>query len=138
MAKKIPVSQLMTQKVIVANTTTKFSDIIEFFDLYKIQHLPVAENDQLIGIVSINDIMKFLSTKLMAGNAMNLASLNATFNIKEVMTLNPVSVNPDDDFSKVVEILSMGKFQSVPVVKDGLLVGIVTNKDVVKIYGEDL
>lgn len=138
MVKRVPVSHLMTQKVIVASTTTKFSDILDFFDLFKIQHLPVAENDKLIGIISINDVMRYLSTKLKAGTAMNLAWLNATFDIKDVMTVNPVCVEPNDDFQEVVKILATGKFQSVPVVKNGLIVGIVTNKDVVKVYQQAL
>jgi len=136
MAKRIPVSDIMTPNVIVANTNTPFNQIIDFFDLYNIQHLPVAESDQLIGILSINDIMKYIGKKLKAGVAMNMASLDATFDIKEVMTVNPICVAPDDDFSNVIEILAMGKFQSVPVVKQGLIVGIITNKDVVKVYDQ--
>ena len=137
MSKKLPVISMMTPNVIVANTETKFDKIIDFFDLYNIQHLPVAEGDRLIGILSINDIMKYIAKKLKSGSAMNMASLNATFDVKEVMTVNPVCVAPDDDFSKVVEILSQGKFQSVPVVKEGLIVGIITNKDVVKVFEEN-
>ena len=132
MAKKIKVLDIMTPNVIVANTTTPFDQIIDFFDLYNIQHLPVAENDRLIGILSINDIMKYMVKKLKSGAAMNMASLLVTFDIKEVMTVNPVCVTPDSDFSEVIEILATGKFQSVPVVKEGLIVGIITNKDIVK------
>ena len=132
MAKKIKVLDIMTPNVIVANTTTPFDQIIDFFDLYNIQHLPVAENDRLIGILSINDIMKYMVKKLKSGAAMNMASLLVTFDIKEVMTVNPVCVTPDSDFSEVIESLATGKFQSVPVVKEGLIVGIITNKDIVK------
>ena len=124
----------MTPHVIVANVNTRFAEIEEFFDNYNIQHLPVAEGDRLIGIVSINDMMKYIFKKLKSGTAFNQASLAATFDLKEIMTTNPVCVNPDDDFSKVVDILAQGKFQSVPVVKDGLIVGIITNKDVVRAY----
>ena len=137
MAKKILISEVMTPNVIVANTSTPFNQIVDFFDLYNIQHLPVAENDRLIGILSINDIMKYIGKKLKVGIAMNMAFLTSTFDIKEVMTVNPVCVAPDADFSEVVEILAMGKFQSVPVVKNGLIVGIITNKDVVKVYDQN-
>ena len=109
---------------------------MEFFTDFNIQHLPIVENDRLIGILSINDVMKYIGKKLRAGSAFNLASLDAVFDIKEVMTANPVCVSPDDDFSKVVEILSAGKFQSVPVVEEGVIVGIITNKDVVRVYQE--
>lgn len=132
MSSKLSASEVMTSNVIVANTTTPFNQIIEFFDLYGIQHLPVAENDRLIGIVSVTDILRFLSKKLQSGNAMNLASITAQFNIKDVMTLDPISVSPDADYKEAIAILAQGKFQSVPVVKDGLILGIITNKDVVR------
>ena len=136
MSKKISVSRQMTRNVIVANTANKFNQVMEFFTDFNIQHLPIVENDRLIGILSINDVMKYIGKKLRAGSASNLASLDAEFDIKEVMTANPVCVSPDDDFSKVVEILSAGKFQSVPVVEEGVIVGIITNKDVVRVYQE--
>lgn len=132
MSSKLSASEVMTSNVIVANTTTPFNQIIEFFDLYGIQHLPVAENDRLIGIVSVTDILRFLSKKLQSGNAMNLASITAQFNIKDVMTLDPISISPDADYKEAIAILAQGKFQSVPVVKDGLILGIITNKDVVR------
>jgi len=50
------------------------------------------------------------------------------------MTRNPTVVTVDDTLETVISILAEGKFQAVPVTKDGLLHGIVTNKDLVRIY----
>ena len=134
MNRKMQVAGMMTPNVIVANIGTKFDQIVDFFNSHNIQHLPVTDGDRLVGILSINDITKYLLGKLKTGIAFNLASLMASFDVREVMTKDPVSVKPDDDFSSVVKLLAGGKFQSVPVVKDGLIVGIITNKDVVRAY----
>lgn len=124
----------MTRKVVVAHTGTKFSQVMEFFSKHNIQHLPVTSGEQLVGIVTLKDMNNYLQKKLAKGAALNMASLDATFNLNEVMTAHPVCVEPNDNIEDVVSILGEGKFQAVPVVKDGIVHGIITNKDVVRTY----
>ncbi len=45
------------------------------------------------------------------------------------MILDPVTVEPDQKISEVLELMARYKISGVPVVKDGKLVGIVTNRD---------
>jgi acetoin utilization protein AcuB len=71
---------------------------------------------------------------VVANEAMDTASLDVDFSIGDVMTRNPTVVTVDDTLETVISILAEGKFQAVPVTKDGLLHGIVTNKDLVRIY----
>jgi CBS domain-containing protein len=52
------------------------------------------------------------------------------------MTENPVTVHSDDNIEAVIAILSTSSFQSVPVVNEGNLVGIITNNDLVKFLGQ--
>jgi CBS domain-containing protein len=134
MKSNITAAQIMTTNVIVANLYNKFSQIMEFFTVYKIQHLPVAFDDELTGIISVNDFANYLSKRIMSGAPMDLATLDEEFKVSEVMTRNPVTVGVDDSLEKILEILEAGKFQAVPVVKDGLVHGIVTNKDLVRVY----
>jgi acetoin utilization protein AcuB len=46
------------------------------------------------------------------------------------MTVDPPTVGPKDSLKKVVELLRRRDIRSVPVVEDGKLVGIVTDRDV--------
>lgn len=45
------------------------------------------------------------------------------------MTTNPTTVTPDEKLSNVETILQEGGYRSVPVVKDGKLVGMITDRD---------
>ncbi len=45
------------------------------------------------------------------------------------MILDPVTVEPDQKISEVLELMARYKISGVPVVKNGKLVGIVTNRD---------
>lgn len=124
----------MTSNVVVANLKSTYSQVMEFFTKHKIQHLPVAFDNKLLGILSVNDMAAYLFEQSKNGNSIDAAALDNTFEIDAVMTRNPTTVTPDDTLETVLAILAEGKFQAIPVVKDGLVHGIVTNKDIVRIY----
>ncbi len=134
MKSNITSAQIMTTNVIVANLYNKYSQVIEFFTVHKIQHLPVAFDDELIGILSVNDMLAYLSRRIAAGLPVDTATLNEEFKVSEVMTHHPVTVGTDASLEEILDVLADGKFQAVPVVKDGLIHGIVTNKDLVRVY----
>ena len=46
------------------------------------------------------------------------------------MTCDPTSVGPNDSLQRVVELLRRRDIRSVPVLEDGRLIGIVTDRDV--------
>ena len=53
-----PVSDIMATKVIVCSVEDSTRHVMEMMTLKRIRHVPVFENDQLAGIVSIGDIVK--------------------------------------------------------------------------------
>jgi len=134
MSTKIITQDIMTQKVIVANIHNKPSQLLEFFTEYKVQHLPVTENDALIGIVSINDILRFIKENFQNDASINLNQLDEKFELGDIMTKNPVTVTPNTSLNDLLKVLGDGKFQALPVVEDGKIKGIVTNKDLVRVY----
>jgi len=50
--------------------------------------------------------------------------------VRECMTVDPMTVGPGDSLQKVVDLLRRRDIRSVPVVEDGKLIGIVTDRDV--------
>ncbi len=138
MPKKILASGIMTEKIIVGSLHNNFSQLMDFFTRYKIQHLPITFDDKLLGIISINDMLKFVEQSIADGASFTEATLNERFNLEETMTHNPVSVSPDTPLIEILSILSEGKFQALPVVENGLIRGIITNKDIVRVYEWDL
>jgi acetoin utilization protein AcuB len=49
--------------------------------------------------------------------------------VKDYMTLNPRTVNPEDSAQKIVEKMKTLNYRQFPVVEDGKLVGIITETD---------
>src|ERR1700730_10032849 len=55
---KEPLSRVMTRKVFGCNQSETISSIMKQMTAGKFRHVPVLENDRLIGIVSIGDVVK--------------------------------------------------------------------------------
>jgi CBS domain-containing protein len=55
---RIAVSKLMTRVVIVCSPEDSITDVIKLMTLRRIRHLPVKDGDQLVGIISIGDVLK--------------------------------------------------------------------------------
>ena len=53
-----PVSAVMTPKVITTDRRASVSDLMELMTRHRIRHLPVVEAGELVGIVSIGDVVK--------------------------------------------------------------------------------
>jgi CBS domain-containing protein len=54
-----PVGQIMTRKVVTCTSAETIAAIMERMTAGKFRHVPVVEEDQLIGIVSIGDVVKY-------------------------------------------------------------------------------
>ncbi len=53
-----PVSRFMTEDVVTCTGQTAINDVMELMTQQKFRHLPVIEEGQLVGIISIGDVVK--------------------------------------------------------------------------------
>ena len=54
----LPVSRLMTKAVVVCSPQDSIIHVMKLMTQRRIRHLPVKEGDQLVGIISIGDVLK--------------------------------------------------------------------------------
>ena len=72
----IQISELMTKEVIVCSPQDSVSDVLKLMTMRHIRHVPVKDGDQLVGIISIGDILKERLGELQVGaDILNAASL---------------------------------------------------------------
>ena len=53
----------MTTRVITCNKLTKSDELMDIMTVNKIRHVPITERENLIGILSIGDVVKRLIEK---------------------------------------------------------------------------
>ncbi len=56
------------------------------------------------------------------------------YTVADVMTRNPVALKEDDDLGLAENIIHLGRLRHLPVVRRGKLVGLVTQRDLLKAY----
>ena len=65
---KIPVSQWMTAELVTATPNESISRIMSLMTERRIRHLPIVEDDQLCGMISIGDVVKVQTAELAMEN----------------------------------------------------------------------
>lgn len=59
-SKNTPISELMTKNPIVITPDNSIEDCMDLMTGKFIRHLPVVEGDQLVGLISIGDVVKHI------------------------------------------------------------------------------
>ena len=54
-----PIAEVMTRKVVTCNATDTISVLMERMTAGKFRHVPVVDQDRLVGIISIGDVVKW-------------------------------------------------------------------------------
>jgi CBS domain-containing protein len=88
----------------------------------------VCEGHELVGIFTERDVLR------LAGHGEALADLK----IGDVMTRSVYTVSPDDDALAAAQLMSERKIRHLPVVQDGMVLGILGIRDVMRSLVERL
>ncbi|WP_312922992.1 CBS domain-containing protein [Empedobacter brevis] len=131
MKQRVPVAQIMAKVLIAVPANKKISEVNELFKEYNIRHIPVTEGTKLVGVISKNDVSK-LGYGVGEIDQNTLNTMYDTYELKDVMVKEPVTVSSETNVKDVAEILSEQSFHSLPVVDNNEVVGIVTTTDLVK------
>lgn len=134
--KNIPVSEIMTKDVIHLTTEDTVDRIAAIFDVKKIHHIPVLSLDgSLVGIVSKTDFdrvslgMSLFREKY--ADEYNQSMYRAT-RVVDIMTKDVVSLNPHHTLWDAYEIFKENLVRALPVIDNGILLGIVTPIDLLE------
>ncbi len=53
-----PISDVMTPDVVVVDAATPADDVFELMNQRKCRHIPVADGDRILGVVSLRDLLR--------------------------------------------------------------------------------
>ena len=127
------IKHLMSRQVVVANSNHKFSQVCEFFARFSVHHIPITEEDEVLGIISAKDVIKNFHKYLLEHDLkIDLETMDEELLLVDIMTKNPMTIHPDDTLNKAAHLFVSNKFHCLPVVEDGKVKGIITTKDIAK------
>lgn len=117
-----PVSRYMTSNPHRIGSHERLDAARSLMLQHGIHHLPVVEDDRLVGIVSDRD----------------LAMMASDDRVGEAMTRDVATVTQAAGLDEVVNLMEAGKFGSVVITGDAGIEGIFTVTDVVRAFGDFL
>ncbi|SEP55762.1 CBS domain-containing protein [Thalassovita taeanensis] len=116
--------------VVTVRPGTLISDVAQILAERRIGGVIVSLDGQVAsGILSERDIVRALAVR-------GASCLHE--HVEDMMTRNPVCCARNDSADTVLTRMTEGRFRHMPVVEDGVLVGIVTIGDVVKARLQEL
>jgi CBS domain-containing protein len=144
------VREIMTTPVITVNPDLSVKDLAALFRDRRFGGAPVVEDGKLVGIVTEDDLMAldadvqfphyfelFDSIIYLGSQKKFKAQLQkaAAATVRDLMTRDVETVSPDDPARKAATLMSRHRFDRVPVVEGGVVVGLVTRHDIIKLVG---
>lgn len=128
----------MTTPVITIGKDASFIETHQLMDKENIRRLPVVDGDELIGMVSLSDILEAKPSKAKPLSVWELNYLLANLHIEDIMTENPLTLSPDDRVATAAKIMLEQKLGGIPVTDHGKLVGIITETDIFRMLVNEL
>jgi len=129
------VKHWMSKDVVTVDEEASMMEVSQLMREHNIRRVPVLnKRGKLVGIVTDRDIKAASPSKATTLDVHELYYLLSKLKVKEVMTKNPFTVDPEDTVEKAAVIMLAKKVAGLPVVdKKGELVGIMTQGDVFRV-----
>jgi CBS domain-containing protein len=136
---------VMTSPPITVTPETPVLEIAALLVDRRISAVPVVDaSGRAIGIVSEGDLLRRCEIgterqrsqwlELLLDRSMQAADFSKAYGLfaRDVMTRDVISVSPDTDLGEIARILEQRRIKRVPVVQDGMPVGIVSRANLLR------
>lgn len=119
------IEEFMTTDLLTVHPEEPVELVLHLMDWKRIRHVPV-ENDegQLVGMVSWYQVLRVLRPQHPRAEPKS---------VREIMQTELRTVTPETPLDTALRVMKQAETDSLPVVKDGHLVGIVTERDIIQI-----
>jgi acetoin utilization protein AcuB len=129
----------MSKHPVTVTKDTPINNAMKLMRDEKVRRLPVLnKKGELVGIVSERDLLYASPSPVTSLSIHELHYLVSKITVGEVMTKDVITVSEYTPLEEAARIMADNKIGGLPVVRDGRLVGIITESDLFKIFTEIL
>lgn len=130
----IKVAQIMSENVVTALPKTTIFEAEKTMAIQGFRRLPIVSDGKVVGIITAMDIIRFFGSGevfryLRSGTIIQVLNNPAL----EIASKTVLITGPDEDVGQAAKVMREKDIGAIPVVKDGKLIGIVTERDFFKI-----
>ncbi len=119
------VEKIMETEVVTVDYTDSFEDAVETMFEKKVGGCPIVDKENVVvGIITERDVLRYL------GREKDVDGIAADY-----MTRSVVTIKPKDTIETAMKMMIEKKFRRLPVIDDGILVGLITVREILRYFG---
>lgn len=131
------VKDVMTKNPITIQEKESVLEARDLMTKNKINKLPVVDKSgSLIGIITANDLQRSTPSDATSLDMYELGYLLSKLTVEKIMTKKVITVNENETVEEAARIMADKDFGCLPVMADNLLIGIITESDLFKMFIE--
>lgn len=133
------VGERMSHPVITISPKTPMQEAHKLMRDEKIRRLPVVgDRGKLIGIISESDLLHAAPSDATSLSVWEMNYMLSKVTVEKIMTRDVITTHTDTPLEEAARNMVDNKIGGLPVVKDGEVVGIITETDLFKVFLEML
>lgn len=126
------IRDIMTTRVATVSMDDRLSVIKDIFEQAHFRHLLVLEEGELVGVISDRDLFRAISPYLDSEAELSRDTETLTKRAHQIMSRHPVTIAPHLGVRDGVKLMLEKGVSCLPVLENGVLVGIISWKDFLK------
>jgi CBS-domain-containing membrane protein len=91
------VSLIMTREVVSVEEGDSLTNLLESMRALRFRHLPVTQNDRLIGLLTERDLLRISTSNLLPAPPDAERAILERYRVRDVMVRDVVTVTPDTE-----------------------------------------
>jgi len=125
------VGQAMTGDPVTLGPEDTLMRAVEVMRQKGIRRVPIVVADTLVGLLAEGDLKRAQPSAL-SDSQEEFNQVMETTPVSRIMIQSPITVPEESLLSEAAQILHTTKFGALPVLRDGRLVGILTDSDILR------
>jgi acetoin utilization protein AcuB len=131
------VGNRMTPNPIIVSPDISIAEALEWMRRENVRRFPVVDRKgKLVGIVADDDLLYASPSPATSLNVWEITYLLNQVTVKEAITKDVITVTEDCPLEDAARIMIENKVGGLPVMRDGTVVGIITESDLFKVFLE--
>ena len=106
------------------------TEVIELMREKNLKRIPVIHGEKVVGMITQGDLQKVSPTKATTLSIFEINYLLSKTKVSDAMTKDVISISPDALLEEAAVLMRDNKISTLVVVKDGKLIGIITESDI--------
>jgi acetoin utilization protein AcuB len=121
--------RMTPQPLVVVTPETPITEVQRLMQEYNIRHLPVVADGKLVGLLNRETMLKAVPWSATSLSALEIRYILSKVKASKVMERDVITTTEDVAVEEAARIMVDHKVSCLPVLREGVLVGIITDTD---------